>query len=654
MGSSLPPRSRRPGLSTFRRPPWAGVRPPNPPNAAPAAPAPSGHDAPPDAPAPAGARIIPLPTAPNGRRRPAMPTTTPRFVSLRHNPRSVAASTPKRRLATLAPRPLSGSEDSSKTGGPKSRPPAPASRGRGARSALSTLRDPSQPVAQRTVQAAGDLAQDVGARAIQSLSGGVIPAKLANRALGHLREHKKGYGLALLAAAFAPIVAMFMAIVLVVILVVNISLTSTAAAATGDLNTTGITGLMPIQVQLLNAGADWTQQHRGQQVDGITVYAALPAAFLLADLLQESGGQRVPTPSTPIVWSQFAVCPTNQGGDGFECAQGSTVAMLANAQEPIPPSCESGSWWQAHGVDCGGAAGPAQIQTTNASGGGGSDTWASSVANSPLFTDIYTFMRSQVGGYSWPQTPNPWAFGYAVAAQVTVLLDKEQVAVPGQAASACASAGQAEAPSLECLEWIAAYYNGSEFSTGIAPGSYGYSVGQLYLGLQTYATQSSFGLSETISGIESGAQQVILTAAQAQLGVPYVWGGETPGAAFDCSGLTAYVYSLVGLGLPHGSVMQQQIAQQDGVFIPSPNPSGPLDASQLADFEAQLAPGDLVFYDVPADGSAQPGHVGIYVGGGEMIDAPATGQVVSVQPIFNYPGAWPTGGAAFWKVVAQT
>jgi len=513
------------------------------------------------------------------------------------------------------------------------------------------------PVSQRVTQTAGDVAQQAGVRAIQALSGGIIPAKWANRALGHLREHKKRYGLLLLAAIPGSMLATFLALGMAIILLFNITLSNGLSPNTplaGNLSTS-VMGLTPTQVQLLNAGADWTAQHRGQAVDGVTVHVSLPAAFLLADLLQESGGQQVPSATSPINWSQFASCPGDQAPGQFRCAQGGTSAMLASAQATIPTggACQSLSWWQAHGVDCGGAAGPAQIQMTNSSSGTGSDTWASDVAHSALFKAIYGFMRGQVNSYSWPRTPNPWAFGYAVAAQITVLLGKEQAAVTGLGAGACSSSAQETLPSSQCLEWVAAYYNGSESSAGINPGSYGYDVGQLYAGLQAYTQKASVNLQVASSIVESAAQQTVLASAQAQIGVPYVWGGDTPGKAFDCSGLTQYIYSLVGVTLPHNAALQQQMAQQDGVFTPSPNPSGPLSPAQLTQFEAQLAPGDLIFYDVPSDGSQQPGHVGVYVGGGEMIDAPATGQLVSLQPIFNNAAGWPTGGAAFWKLASS-
>jgi cell wall-associated NlpC family hydrolase len=113
------------------------------------------------------------------------------------------------------------------------------------------------------------------------------------------------------------------------------------------------------------------------------------------------------------------------------------------------------------------------------------------------------------------------------------------------------------------------------------------------------------------SGAVTG-EDVVSEASQFE-GTPYVWGGTTP-QGFDCSGFTQYVYGQLGIQLPRTSEMQAS----------SGTPVSSLAAAQ---------PGDLVFF-AGSDGTASsPGHVGIYIGNGEMIDAPHSGTAVQVQPV---------------------
>ena len=113
----------------------------------------------------------------------------------------------------------------------------------------------------------------------------------------------------------------------------------------------------------------------------------------------------------------------------------------------------------------------------------------------------------------------------------------------------------------------------------------------------------------TPSGGGSGntsTAQAIVNAAYSQLGVPYVWGGTTPGVGLDCSGLTQYCHRVAGISIGRTSEVQGG----GGKAVSNPQP------------------GDLVCY-----GS----HIGIYIGGGQMIHAPHTGDVVRVASVYGSP-----------------
>ncbi|CEQ25215.1 cell wall hydrolase [[Clostridium] sordellii] len=108
----------------------------------------------------------------------------------------------------------------------------------------------------------------------------------------------------------------------------------------------------------------------------------------------------------------------------------------------------------------------------------------------------------------------------------------------------------------------------------------------------------------------TNAASAVVNMAYSKLGSPYVWGAEGPNT-FDCSGLTSYVFrNAAGVSLPRTSGSQYGV----GTSVS----------------KANLQPGDLVFFSTGGGGIS---HVGIYVGGGQMIHAPQTGDVVKVSNI---------------------
>ncbi|HET9732157.1 MAG TPA: NlpC/P60 family protein [Acidimicrobiales bacterium] len=112
--------------------------------------------------------------------------------------------------------------------------------------------------------------------------------------------------------------------------------------------------------------------------------------------------------------------------------------------------------------------------------------------------------------------------------------------------------------------------------------------------------------SASTAGSSTGSE--VVAQASKYLGVPYQWGGTDPSTGLDCSGLVQLTFGQLGIQLPRTSQEQQQVG------------------SPVASV-TQAQPGDLVFYGSPAE------HVGIYIGNGQMIDAPHTGTNVRVDSV---------------------
>lgn len=111
--------------------------------------------------------------------------------------------------------------------------------------------------------------------------------------------------------------------------------------------------------------------------------------------------------------------------------------------------------------------------------------------------------------------------------------------------------------------------------------------------------------------VNGGGAATAIAYARAQLGKPYCYAGSGP-ACFDCSGLTMQAWGAAGVSMPHYSGAQYSMF-----------PHVPLNAMQ---------PGDLVFW-----GPGGSEHVGLYIGGGQMIAAPSTGDVVKIQAVWGSP-----------------
>ncbi|WP_026118443.1 C40 family peptidase [Nocardiopsis salina] len=116
-----------------------------------------------------------------------------------------------------------------------------------------------------------------------------------------------------------------------------------------------------------------------------------------------------------------------------------------------------------------------------------------------------------------------------------------------------------------------------------------------------------------IVGSGAGSEQGRAAAEWAleQVGLPYVWGGLGP-EGFDCSGLTQQAWARAGVDIPRVTTDQVNVGTRVGLD--------------------ELQPGDLLFYDTGGPGGS-PAHVTMYVGDGDMVNAPRTGQDIRVEPV---------------------
>lgn len=167
-----------------------------------------------------------------------------------------------------------------------------------------------------------------------------------------------------------------------------------------------------------------------------------------------------------------------------------------------------------------------------------------------------------------------------------------QVAADAQAARAAVRVAVALPPSVSVP--------GPDIS-GSGPDTSGSSGGSSSVG-----TSGSSG-GGFVAPPNASAAAIAIAAAESQLGVPYVWGGTSPGVGLDCSGLTQYAYAQAGINLPRVTYSQEGAGQ----VVPL----------------SQIQPGDLVFY-------WNGGHVALYIGGGQVIHAPHTGTVVQYGSLY--------------------
>ena len=127
--------------------------------------------------------------------------------------------------------------------------------------------------------------------------------------------------------------------------------------------------------------------------------------------------------------------------------------------------------------------------------------------------------------------------------------------------------------------------------------------------LASQPSSSGGGGGDAPTGAPDSRYGGVVGIAMQYLGIPYRWGGSSPSTGFDCSGFVMYVYSQVGVSLPHNAAMQYGYGS--------------------AVSRSELQAGDLVFFN-------GLGHNGIYIGGGQFIHSPHTGDVVKISSMTGW------------------
>ncbi|MDS1270967.1 C40 family peptidase [Lipingzhangella sp. LS1_29] len=119
------------------------------------------------------------------------------------------------------------------------------------------------------------------------------------------------------------------------------------------------------------------------------------------------------------------------------------------------------------------------------------------------------------------------------------------------------------------------------------------------------------GTGEAVAG---DTLEAMIAAAESQLGVPYVWGGDSPGGGFDCSGLVQWAFTQAGVQVPRVAADQWAAAGQQIPF-------------------AEAERGDLLFWRSDPTAPGHISHVAIYLGGDTMLEAPRSGDVVKYSDV---------------------
>jgi cell wall-associated NlpC family hydrolase len=219
--------------------------------------------------------------------------------------------------------------------------------------------------------------------------------------------------------------------------------------------------------------------------------------------------------------------------------------------------------------------------------------------------------------------PGTWAtHGIDANADGTADVWDPQDAIPSAASYDCELASYVKNVPGDRTGNMLAAYNAGSYAVIKAGGVPPYAETQNYVKVITSLAKSFAAPVGRVAPSQQAAGAIYY--AQQRLGTDYLWGGEgtaAQGGRFDCSGLTQAAYHSVGIELPRVANDQWNAGA---------HPS-----------RAELLPGDLVFFATDLSDPRTIHHVGIYVGGGYMIDAPHTGAKIRFDPISSadYIGA---------------
>ena len=186
-------------------------------------------------------------------------------------------------------------------------------------------------------------------------------------------------------------------------------------------------------------------------------------------------------------------------------------------------------------------------------------------------------------------------------------------AIPSAATYDCQLAKDTKSVSGNATSNMLAAYNAGPYAVISADGIPGITQTQNYVASIDKLAQSFAAATPVVYSAQAAGA---IYFAQARLGTPYLWGGEGLASQhyeFDCSGLVQAAYASVGIKLPRVAADQ---------WYAGPHPT-----------VSELEPGDLVFFSKSPTDPAQIHHVGIYVGGGMMLDAPHTGASIRYDSI---------------------